>query len=313
MGQCPSEIVAHHLQQVKSDLLLPSGLHSLNRQNYTIMEASDVFLQFRARLASTQHLVSLLSVIGDRRVKRVIELLNEISYHGEVIPPCFREILRICSDDPLRYRGFHLRLNHLDEQVSKATDVLVESSKRIILYLDHIKANDSKLPVSTRLLTHSAVHEQMELARSLRQKAHLATSAALAKPPGPAPMPYDNPRDEAITKPNLERKLVEGKPYPIGKDYDARWDPDFKMPGSQHGKFFKFPGPFFSPDTTHAIFDHFLLSETVADLLENFNRKFSDCLANFKNTNRFQAEEDVAMLEGLGEVNCSITFPCNIG
>ncbi|KAJ4386217.1 hypothetical protein N0V93_009110 [Gnomoniopsis smithogilvyi] len=265
------------------------------------MEITEIILQFRARLAGTQSLASLLSITKDCRVTRVIALLSEIPYHGQVLPPCAEEVLQICADDPMRYKGFHPRLLLLDEELSKATDFLVESSKRILLYLEHIKATGSKLPEAIRMLTQSTVREQMGLATDLCQKARSAMTEALTKPPGPAPMPFDDLESMITVQPSSARGLFDGEPLPTGENYDARWDPDFKMPGSQHGKFLKFPGPYFAPDTSEAIFDHFLLSETAADLLDNFNRKFSNCVANFEAPRRAQDEEDVAMLEALGE------------
>lgn len=273
-----------------------------------IMEVSVIVLQFRARLAGTQHLVSLLSTTRDCRVRRIIELLSDIPHHGEVIPPCAEEILQISADEPLRYKGFHPRLLLLKEELLKATDFLVESSKRILLYLDHISITGSKLPEATRMLTQSTVREQMEMATTLCRKARSAISSALAKPPGPAPMPYEDHEEITTAQPNSARGIYDGEPLPTGEDYDARWDPDFRMPGSQHGKFLTFPGPFFTPDTTPAIFDHFFLSETVADLLDNFNRKYSDCVENFKTTGRTQSEEDTAMEEALKEVCYTTTF-----
>lgn len=268
------------------------------------MDISETALHFRARISCTPHLVSLLSVTRDCRVSRVIELLNRISPHGEVITPCAEQILQICTDDPLRCKGFHPRLLSLEHELSKATDILVESSKRILMYLDHIKATGSKLPDTIRMLTESTVREQMQLATRLYHRARSANTAALAKPPGPAPMPYDNHEDSSTAQQNPARGLLDGKPFHADEDYDIRWDPDFRMPGSPHGKFFKFPGPYFVPDTTRAIFDHFFLSETTADLIDNFNRRFADCLANLKDTGRIEPDEDIEMHEAFVEVSC---------
>lgn len=265
------------------------------------MEVSEIVLQFRARLAGTQHLVRLLSTTRDCRVRRIIELLNDVSRYGELVPPCAEEIIQICTDDPMRYRGLHPRLLLLKDELSTATDFIIESSRRILLYLEHISITGSKLPEATRMLTQSTVREQMEMVTSLHQKAHSATTSALVKPPGPAPMPYDDHEEITTAQPSM-RGLINGKPAPIGEDYDARYDPDVKMPGTLHGKFLTLPGPFFAPETTKAAFDHFCVSETIADLLDNFSRKYSDCADNFKDTRRAQSDEDTAMLEALEEV-----------
>lgn len=94
-----------------------------------------------AGLAANRQLAALLSSsIRDSRVqKRVLALLEEIAPHGEVIPPSAQEILKICDDDPVLYRGFHPRLAFLKENLQGATELLVESSKRMLLYLEHIE------------------------------------------------------------------------------------------------------------------------------------------------------------------------------
>nr|AVP71782.1 MAT1-1-2 [Juglanconis oblonga] len=264
------------------------------------MDVSEVIVQLRARLASNRQLATLLSrSIRDPRVKRIIELLENIPPHGELIPSRAEEILQICADDPLRYRGFHPRLALLEEELSKATDFLVESSKRIILYLNHIKATGNELPESICQLTQSTLTEQKNMAVQLYQSAHSTITDALSKPPGPAPMPYDGQQDTTAAQPESTRGLVDGEPCPIGKDYDARWDPDYRMPGTQHGKFLRFPGPYFAPYNTSSVFDQFFLSETVADLIDNCNRKFEDCLANFKDTKRIRTRGDAAVLQAL--------------
>lgn len=272
-------------------------------------EISEIVVQFRARLAANRHLAALLSrSVRDCRVKRILALLEEIAPHGEVIPPSAQEILKICDDDPVRYRGFHPRLAFLKENLSKATDFLAELSKRMLLYLKHIEVQGSSLSPSIRRLAQSAITEQKEMAVKLCQSACGAINIALSKPPGPAPMPYDDHRSEPTALSKSSRRLRGGKPSSIGHDYDSRWDPDYKMPGSQHGKFLTFAGPFFASHKDEAgNFDHFCLSANHGAHIESWKFKYEVVTTNFTDTGRLRTrnDEDMDRLRARQKVICS--------
>lgn len=199
------------------------------------MDISEVCLQLRARFQSNQFLIELLSKINDRRVKRIVQLLNQMP--KSEIPEYAQEIVQICADLPGK-TGFHPRLHFLSAELNKAVDFLREHLKRVGLYLDHIAANGNVVPDATSQLVRvcmsssclffsqltsaqSAAKEQMDLSTVLCREARSAYTDATCYPPGP----------EA-----LERGLVNGVPEPIGEDYDPRWDPVVRMPGSQHGE-----------------------------------------------------------------------------
>ncbi|CAN8100103.1 unnamed protein product [Discula destructiva] len=254
------------------------------------MDRSDSEIQLRAKLAGNSHLVELLlkHAPEDRRVKRMVELLTEVSHRGLAMSSCVQEIMQICAENPKRRFGFHPRLRLLIEDMSKSCDFLLEFSNRVMMYLDHLGATGSLMPESVRLLVKSALHEQMDLSTTFCREARSAYANATCSAPGPAPMP-----DESTTNRRLDavRGLFNGEPKPIGKDYDSRWDPDYRVPGSPHCKFFKFPGNYFAPDTNPAKFDHFLLSQTTAALIEDTNRKFADA------REKHESKKDAANLD----------------
>lgn len=247
---------------------------------------SDLVGQFRARVLANQHLIEMLSKSSnDPRVKRIVALLKQITPYEEMIPPPAEEILKICEDDPARYRGLHLRLEVLKEQLLDAAGSLTELSKRILLYLEHIQVKPAPfttLPMSFRDLVKSAVTEQKEMATQICQKAYTAIEMGRTKPPGPAPMPYEDQN-----QPREFRKLVNGEPAPIGQDYDPRWDPDVRMPGTLHGKFLRFPGPYFARyHASKGFFDVFELSGCLGQLIENVERHYETTHDNFASTGR---------------------------
>lgn len=116
------------------------------------MDLSEI--ELRARLAANQRLVELLSEYArsDPRIKRIIKLLSGVSIQGPLMSSCAKEIFEICAQNERRKFGFHPRLRMLVEDMSKACDLRLECSKRIRLYLDHLRDNGSQLPESTRLL-----------------------------------------------------------------------------------------------------------------------------------------------------------------
>lgn len=247
-------------------------------------------MRFRARVAATPQLIALLSSdIKDYRVKRIIGLLEQMAPHCESISLSAAEIISICEADSVRFRGFHPRLTLLKEELSTARDVLVELSQRALLYLNHIKTVRYSSPPSTHRLAQSTITEIKAMGLKLSQTAREAIDISLTRPPGPAPMPYDD--NQTITTVQLEwaRGLCEGELSSVGHDYDARWDPDVKMPGTQHGKFLRFPGPFFAPfkNTNGSNFYEFSLPETSGHHIDLLILKYNNIETNFKRTNRF--------------------------
>lgn len=74
---------------------------------------------------------------------------------------------------------------------------------------------------------------------------------------------------------------------------------------SPSGKFFRFPGPFFAPDTTRTNFDHFVLSETHSKLIDITNRKIVNVRTNLETTGRFGATPDAATI---GDSDAEVSF-----
>lgn len=164
----------------------------------------------------------------------------------------------------------------------------------------------------------------MDLSTKICQKARSVYADAICYPPGPGPRLDGKP---STAQSESTRELRDGEPQPTGKDYDPRWDPFARMPGSQHGKnnptsavrvsltftgkFFKFPGPFFAPDATRTNFDQFLLSETHSKLIDNSNRRIANVRANLEKTGRIETTADVAAAaESQAEVtSSSVDFP----
>lgn len=252
------------------------------------VDMGETIMRFRARLAANRQLIGLLSRdIRDSRVKRIIGLLEQMTPYCELIPPSAAEIISICKADPVRYRGSHPRLTLLKEELSTATDILLETSQRALLYLDHIKTVGSTLPPSAQQLAQSTITEIKVMGLQLSQIAREAIHTSLTKAPGPAPMPYDNP-NMTTAHPKSTRGLSEGEISPVGHDYDARWDPDAKMPGTPHGKFLRFPGPFFAPfqNKNGSNFYEFSIPETTGHNIDLLILKYDNMESNFKRTKR---------------------------
>lgn len=274
----------------------------------TSSDLSEVIVQFRARLATNTQLISLLSTSArDVRIKRSIDLIEDITLYGGRVSTSAQEILKVCENDSVRHRGLHQPLSLLKSNLSEATDHIMESVKRILLYLEHFKVLDSKapLPQSTYELTQSTITQQQQLAAQICSTACSNIASSSIKPPGPVPMPY---QDSVVTElvSSRDHGLFLLEPRAIGDAYDARWDPNHKVPGTQHGKFLRFPGPFYGPpQEIQGSFDQFCLPEATGILIDSTTEDYEDVKANFESTERLQTrdnEDDGKEFAGLQEV-----------
>lgn len=251
-------------------------------------EVSHTIESFRVRVSSNRQLVLILSEnIKDLRVKRIASLLEEITPHSEAICISTQQVYEICQNAHILHRGFHPQLSFLKEEMVTASSYLAEVLKRILLYLEHMQIIGSKLPGNIMHLTKSAITEQKQLADQLRLQAFQAIKTAVSRTPGPGVMPHKNCHNAAAEEKKDLRPLFNNQPLPMGDEYDARWDPDFKVPGSQYSKFLRFSGPFFaSNEVGDAIFDDFRLPETVGSLIDSWTSKYDGVKSNFKETHR---------------------------
>lgn len=251
-------------------------------------EMEAVAIQFRARIAANRQLTDLLSKnTRDSRVKRIIGLFEEVTPHCKAIPFPATEILKICEQDPVRYRGFHPRLMLLQEELSEAEDFLLELSKRIFLYLEHLKSVGSKLAPGLRQLAESTITELKTVGLELSQAARAALRDTLLKAPGPSLMPYGDDEDTSAKQLKQNRGLREGELPSVGQDYDSRWDPDVKFPGTMFGKFLRFPGPYFAP-LQLGRFHEFSLPSAIGDHIDIWQLKYDTLQSNLKKTHRLR-------------------------
>lgn len=250
------------------------------------MEA--VAIQFRARIAANRQLTDLLSKnIRDSRVKRIIGLFEEIIPHCDAISFPAITILKICEQDAARYRGFNHQLELLQEELDRAEDFLLEISKRIFLYLEQLKSAGSKLVPSIRQLAESTITELRAMGLELSKTARAALHNTLLKAPGPSPMPYGDDEDSTAKQLKQNRGLQEGQLPSTRPDYDARWDPDVKFPGTMFGKFLRFPGPYFAPGPLGRFLE-FALPTVIGDHIDIWQLKYDTLQRNFKRTQRLR-------------------------
>nr|AAK83345.1 mating type protein MAT1-1-2 [Cryphonectria parasitica] len=279
-----------------------------------IEDSSKLSDAFRVRLAGNQHLISLLSQsIEDPRVKRVTEFIEQLTLRGEVITSSTEETSQILHEDPVRWRGFHQRLAVLREKLTEATDYMLELSNRVNLFLEHTRIYDQLgsypglLHETTRELVQSAIAHQKSAAVDLRRSVFSALSSSFIKPPGPAPMSrykyhHVNTSKQLVSR---DHRLIDGKPSPVGDQYDFRWDPDYKTPGSQHTKFMTFPGPFFGPiQESEGTFDQFCIPETTGKLIDHLTLQYEAVTTNFDITSRLPRTDRVPDDNDVEESEC---------
>lgn len=72
-----------------------------------------------------------------------------------------------------------------------------------------------------------------------------------------------------------------------------RYNPDFKVPGSQHCKFLRFPGPYFAPShDPQDPYDRFFLPEATTLILFYYVRMYDQVEENLINTGRLSLPKD---------------------
>lgn len=217
-----------------------------------------------------------------------MDLLAAVAEDGEKIICAAQKIIEMSTGKP--YTGFNPVLSYYETSMTDAADTMMESSKRIFLYLEHVSCQGS-LARSTRHLIESATSTQQDLMQQIYAKARDNLSTLRVKPPGPAPLPYADQDYLRKLEPASFRdhRLLDGTPCSVGEHYDTRWDPDFRTPGSQHVKFLTFPGQFFEADAdSEDIFDKFHLPAVLGDLYDKVVFEYDCVEQNFKTTGRLQ-------------------------
>ncbi|PSS03264.1 hypothetical protein BD289DRAFT_498202 [Coniella lustricola] len=230
----------------------------------------DITTQLRVYIAGSRRLITLLkSSDSDNRIKRIMSLLKGVTVDGENLICAAQNIVEITAG--LRYSGFNPVLIYHELAMTDAADNIMEGSTRILLYLQHISFQrpTAVLSQSTGNLLKSSITTQRDFAQKIYFKARSSLVTSTVKPPGPAPLPYEDQqyRDKLEPASTRDHRLLNGKPCSVGKQYDHRWDPDFRTPGNAHVKFLTFPGPFFRAGYNSGdIFDKFHLPAALSSI-----------------------------------------------
>ncbi|ROW07185.1 hypothetical protein VPNG_07387 [Cytospora leucostoma] len=252
----------------------------------------------RVRIVGNKYFVDLIAESGtkDARIKRVAQLLQKVSRHETDFCNFCDEAFEICAKDPRLYRGPHFQLSQLKDSMDRAGDFMYEYSKRILLYLELLRTTGSTMDDSARITIQTSITTQKELLYAARWSVIKEMALDVRPPPGPASLPYGHP--EGVANPEEQDVLpfLDGKPVPQlelsmttdrSRPINWRYDPGFKVPGSQHCKFLRFPGPYFAPvHDPQDPHDRFFLPEATTQILYYFVRKYDQVLQNFTTTGR---------------------------
>lgn len=233
-----------------------------------------------------QETVILAQNVTDQRIKRVIELLTEVAPAAETICVMLEQILQFCQNAPSTHRGCNPHLILLRQELTDAANYHSELLKRAHLYLQHMEVMGSSFSANILQPIDSAIVEQQQLADHLRFEGYQLLSTAVSRGPGPHNTISSAHTSAACLREQKMRPLFDNKPLPIDDEYDARWDPYCRVPGSQHGKFLRFPGRFFSPEEEESICDNFNLPESAGLIIDAWLRKYEAINTNFKETRR---------------------------
>lgn len=244
--------------------------------------------QLRSKTAGNERVITILvQDATDFRVKRIIELLNEVALAAEAICATIEQIPQVSQYSSTVHRGFNPHLLLLHQELTDAANHHSELSKRILLYLQHLVI---QAPHFSRDILHpiiSVIAEQQHLADDLRFEGSQLLSTTISRPPGPSSSTSNAPQSTALSQDGQVRPLFDNKPLPVDDQYDARWDPDCKVPGSQYSKFLRFPGSFFNPeDEDESTCDNFQLPESAGLIIDSWLSKYEAVKTNFKETQR---------------------------
>lgn len=244
--------------------------------------------ELRSKMTENEQKKAILGQdVIDLRIKRTIELLDEAAPAAEAICTLLEEILQHCQDAPAFHRGYNPHLLLLHQDLTEAANYHSELSKRTHLYFQHMLNMGSSFPEDILRPIASAIAEQQQLADYLRFEGYRLLSTAVSRPPWPNPTISNTKISTTGSQERQMRPLFENKPLPIDDQYDARWDPCCRVPGSQYGKFLRFPGPFFSPEEDEeSICDNFCLPESAGLIIDAWLSKYEAVKANFQETRR---------------------------
>lgn len=244
--------------------------------------------ELRSKATEHEKKIAILSQdVIDLRIKRTIELLDKAAPAAEAICALLEEILQHCQDAPAFYRGYNLHLLLLHQDLTEAANYHSELSKRAHLYFQHMLNMGSSFSKDILRPIASAIAEQQQLADYLRFEGHQLLSTAVSRPPWPNPTIFNTKISTAGSQERQMRPLFENKPLPVDDQYDARWDPSCRVPGSQYVKFLRYPGPFFFPEKDEEnSCDNFCLPESAGLIIDAWLSKYEAVKTNFQDTHR---------------------------
>ncbi|ROV87081.1 hypothetical protein VSDG_10005 [Cytospora chrysosperma] len=246
----------------------------------------DNLAKLQVRIAGNNFFIDLIGETGtkDLRIKRIAQLLEGLNKYAKQFCKVCDDAFEVCAKDPRRYRDSHHQLEDLKKAMDRAADYVYEHAKRILLYLEHLRTTGSNMDDSARVTLQTSMTTQKELIFAARWSVIKEMALDVRPPPGPASLPFGHP--EGVPNPEEQdfRPFRDGKPVPV-MDVDVatgelapvdwRYDPAFNVPGSQHCKFFRLPGPYFAPQPDpQDPCDRFILPEVTKRILGYYAAKY---------------------------------------
>ncbi|KUI72759.1 hypothetical protein VM1G_08161 [Cytospora mali] len=259
--------------------------------------------KLRVRMAGNTFFINLIGETGtkDVRIKRIASLLEGVNKYVTEFCNICDDAFEICDKDPRRYRGPHYQLAALKAGMDRAADYAYEYSKRILLYLELLRTTGSTMEDGAKRTLQTSIETQKKLIYEARWSVIKQMNLDVRPPPGPGSLPYGhpegaNPEDQDFRPlrnwkpvPQQEVSMTTGQLRPV----NWRYDPGFKVPGSQHCKFLRLPGPYFAPrHDPRDPHDLFFLPEVTTMILFYFVRKYDQVTQNFLATGRLPQPRD---------------------
>lgn len=267
----------------------------------TPIQLTEIIDKLRIRATGNDKWVNILVQNDtDLRARRIMQLLGEATPKAEAVCALIEQILQICENSQVFHRGYDPYLLSLRQEITEAANYHTEILRRTRLYLQLMAKKESSFSEDILCSMDSAVAEQQELANHLRFESYRLLGTAVSRPPGPAITAFNAQRDTTDLPEVQMRPLFDNKPLPIEDEYDSRWDPDFRVPGSQYGKFLRFHGPFFAPDEEGAsTCDNFNLPESAGLIIDACISKYEAVKNNFEETGRLPRKTQQSSIQAL--------------
>nr|AQT26493.1 MAT1-1-2 [Valsa mali] len=263
--------------------------------------------KLRVRMAGNTFFINLIGETGtkDVRIKRIASLLEGVNKYVTEFCNICDDAFEICDKDPRRYRGPHYQLAALKAGMDRAADYAYEYSKRILLYLELLRTTGSTMEDGAKRTLQTSIETQKKLIYEARWSVIKQMNLDVRPPPGPGSLPYGHP-EGANPEDQDFRPLLNGKPVPLldtnlatGEltPVDWRYDPGFKVPGSQHCKFLRLPGPYFAPQyNPRDPYDRFFLPQVTKRILSYYANQYDTIKQYLEATGRIPITGDEVAL-----------------